>query len=57
VKNRDIVKDIVHQVYTKESNFQKMKAMIGRSVGGMALAISQIAQGCASDPKVTVESQ
>ena len=56
VKNRDVVKDIVHRVYTNESFYQKMKAQIDPSAMGMARATSALIQGCNADTKVTVES-
>lgn len=57
VKNRDVVKDIVHQIYTKEPTFQKLKARIDPNVLGMARAISAITEGCNADTQVTFETR
>ena len=56
-RNRDVVKDIVHQLYTNDSFYQKLKARITPNVGGMAMAISAITDGCNADTKVTIESR
>src|SRR5579872_6683324 len=34
VKNSDVVKDIVHQLYTNDSFYQKLKARIAPNVAG-----------------------
>ncbi len=52
VKYSDVVKDIVHQVYTKESAYQKLRARIAPS---MALAVSALTDGCNADTSVTLE--
>jgi len=52
VKHPDDVRDIVHQVYTKESTYQKLKARIAPSA---ALAIAAIADGCKADTSVKVD--
>ena len=52
VKYRDVVKDIVHQVYTKETTYRKLRAAIAPS---MALAVSTLTSGCDADTSVTVE--
>ena len=55
-KNTDVVKDIVHQIYTKESAYQKLKARIN-NVPSMALAIPALTQGCNADKTVTFEAR
>src|ERR1700733_8486635 len=44
-KNGDVVKDIVHQIYSKEPAYQKLKARIA-DVPSMAFAIPALTQGC-----------
>jgi hypothetical protein len=55
-KNTDVVKDIVHQTYSKESTYQKLKARIF-NVPSMAFAIPALTQGCNADTKVTFEAR
>lgn len=57
VKNRDTVKDIVHQIYAKEPTYQKLKARIAPNAASMARAISAITEGCEANTKVAVESR
>jgi hypothetical protein len=56
-KNGDVVKDIVHQIYSKEADYQKLKARIATSVQAMALAIPALTQGCDGDSSVTFEAR
>ena len=56
-KNGDVVKDIVHQIYSKEPTYQKLKARIAPSVQSMALAIPALTQGCNADTSVTFEAR
>jgi hypothetical protein len=55
-KNTDVVKDIVHQTYSKESTYQQLKARIF-NVPSMAFAIPALTQGCNADTKVTFEAR
>jgi hypothetical protein len=52
VKHRDDVRDIVHQIYTNESAYQKLKVRIAPSA---ALAVSAIASGCNADTSVKID--
>ena len=52
VKHREVVKDIVHQVYTKEPSYRKLRARIAPS---MAFAVSALTDGCNADTSVKVE--
>lgn len=56
-KNGDVVKDIVHQIYSKEPAYLKLKARIATSVQSMALAIPALTQGCNADASVTFEAR
>ena len=56
-KNGDVVKDIVHQIYSKEPAYQKLKARIPPNAQGMALAIPALTQGCNADTSVTFEAR
>jgi hypothetical protein len=55
-KNGDVVKDIVHQIYSKEPAYQKLKARIA-DVPSMAFAIPTLTQGCNADTSVTFEAR
>ena len=50
-KNSDVVKDIVHQIYSKEPAYQKLKARIATSVQSMALTIPALTRGCDADTR------
>lgn len=56
-KNSDVVKDIVHQIYSKEQTYQELKSRIPPNVQSMALAIPALAQGCNADTSVTFEAR
>ena len=55
--NSAIVKDIVHQMFTIDSFYEKLKAEIAPTVIAQAQAISAIDRGCDADPKVVVDSK
>ena len=56
-KNSDVVKDIVHQIYSKEPAYQKLQARIAPNAQSMALAIPALTQGCNADTSVTFEAR
>jgi hypothetical protein len=52
-----VVKDIVHQIYSKEPAHRKLKARIAPSVQNTALVIPALMQGRNADTSVTFEAR
>jgi hypothetical protein len=55
-RNTTVVKGIVHQIYSKEPAYRKLKARIF-DTQSMALVIAALTRGCEADTSVTVEAQ